>query len=46
LVRRASPVSGIKIAAPIVLVQHKEHKRISEAQKRFHHNLPIGIKIA
>jgi hypothetical protein len=25
---RASPVSGIKIAVPIVLAQHKEHQRI------------------
>ncbi len=29
----ASPVSGMKIAAPIVLAQHQEHGRIGEGQE-------------
>jgi hypothetical protein len=28
-----SPVSGVKIAVPIVLAQHKGRKRIDEAQR-------------
>jgi predicted acyltransferase len=31
----ASPVRRIKIAALIVLLQHKGHKRISKVQKQF-----------
>jgi hypothetical protein len=42
---RASPVSRIKIAAPIVLVQHKGHKRIGKAWKQFHRTLPFGPQI-
>jgi hypothetical protein len=30
-IRRASPISGVRIAAPIVLAQHEGHKRIGEA---------------
>jgi hypothetical protein len=29
----ASPVRGVKIAALLVLAQHKEHERIGEARK-------------
>ncbi len=31
-IRCASPTSRVRIAAPIVLVQHKEHERIGEVR--------------
>ncbi len=31
-IRRASPISGVKIAAPIVLALHKGQNRIGEAR--------------
>jgi hypothetical protein len=37
-------VSGIKIAGPIIVAQHKGHKRIGESRKRF--RCAFGIKIA
>ncbi len=35
------PLSGVKIAEPIVLAESKGHKRIGKAQKRMHHASPI-----
>jgi hypothetical protein len=46
LIRGVSPVSGVKIAALIVLALRKEHKKIGSVQKRFRHTLPIGPEIA
>jgi hypothetical protein len=33
--RSASPFSGVRIAGPIVLVQHKGHERIGKARMPF-----------
>jgi hypothetical protein len=41
----ASPFSGARIAAPIVLVQHKEHQRIGQAQTSMRRASPIVIKL-
>ncbi len=30
-IRRASPISGVRLAAPMVLAQRKGHERICEA---------------
>ncbi len=45
-VRCASPLGGIRIAAPIVLAQHKENERIGEARETIRSVLPIVIEIA
>ncbi len=42
----ALPISGVRITAPIVLAQHKGHKRINEVQKAIQHALPIFFEIA
>ncbi len=39
--RCTSPISGVKIAAPIVLTQYKGHKRIDKAGKLISHALHI-----
>ncbi len=41
----ALTVSGIKIAAPIVLAQHQEHERIGEAREQLCHASSIGKQI-
>jgi hypothetical protein len=41
-----SPISGVRIAAQIVLAQRKEHKRIDKAQKDIRNILPIVVGIA
>jgi hypothetical protein len=43
---RASPISGVRIAAPIVLAQHKKHERIGEARTSMRRASPIVIKLA
>ncbi len=45
-VRCASPISRVRIAAPIVLAQHKDNERIGEARKTIRSALPIVIEIA
>ncbi len=45
-VRCASPISGVRIAAPIVLAQHKDNERIGEAWKTIRSSSPIVIEIA
>jgi hypothetical protein len=45
-IRRTSHVSGEKITASLVLVQHKGNKRIGEGWKRFCHTSHIGPEIA
>jgi hypothetical protein len=45
-VRCASPIGGIRIAAPKVLAQHKENKRIGEARVTIYSALPIVTEIA
>ncbi len=46
LIRRTSPLSGISIAGPLVLTQHKGNKRIGEAQTTIRSASPIVIEIA
>jgi hypothetical protein len=36
-----SPVSGVRITAPVALTQHKEQERIGAVWKAIHHALPI-----
>ncbi len=45
-VRCASPISGVRIAEQIVLVQHKENERTGKARKTICSALPIVIEIA
>jgi hypothetical protein len=45
-IRRASPISGVQIVAPIVLALHKEQKRIGKARTPVRRASPIVIKIA
>ncbi len=45
-VRCASPISGVRIAAPIVLVQHKENERIGEVRITILSASPIVIELA
>ncbi len=45
-VRCASPISGVRIAAPIVLAQHKENERIGEARITIRSASPIVIELA
>jgi hypothetical protein len=45
-VRCASPIGGIRIAGPIVLVQHKENERIGKARETIPSASPIVIEIA
>ncbi len=45
-VRCASPNSGVRIAAPIVLAQHKENERIGEAWITIRSASPIVIELA
>jgi hypothetical protein len=40
------PTGRVRIAAPIGLVQHKEHERIGEAQKAIQGTLPFVLEIA
>jgi hypothetical protein len=44
--RRALPISRVRIAAPIVLVQNKRHGRIGEARKVILCASPIVLEIA
>jgi hypothetical protein len=44
--RNASPISGVRIAAPMGLAQRKGHERISEVRKAIRSALPIVSKIA
>jgi hypothetical protein len=37
------PISGVRIAAPIVLAQHKRSERIGKAQKLMCDALPIVL---
>jgi hypothetical protein len=43
---RASPISGVRIAAPIVLAQHKGSERIGEARTPVRCASPIVIELA
>jgi hypothetical protein len=43
-VRCASPIGGIQTAAPIVLAQHKENKRIGKARETIRSASPIVIE--
>ena len=45
-VRCASPISGVRIAAPIVLALHKDNERIGEARRTIRSASPIVIEIA
>jgi hypothetical protein len=42
----ALPTGGVRIAAPIVLAQHKEHERIGEALTSIRWASPIVIELA
>ncbi len=42
----ASPISGVRHAAPIVLLQHEGHERIGKAWKCVHHALPVVMELA
>jgi hypothetical protein len=44
-IRCALPISGERIAAPIVLAQHKEHKRIGKVRTSMRRASPIVIKL-
>jgi hypothetical protein len=44
--RSVSPISGVRIAGPIVLVQHKGHERIGKPRMPIRRALPIVIEIA
>jgi hypothetical protein len=46
IIRCASPISGARIAAPIVLAQYKEHERIGEARTSTRRASPIVIELA
>jgi hypothetical protein len=43
---RASPISGVQIAAPLVLAQYKGNKRIVKVQTPVHRASPIVIELA
>jgi hypothetical protein len=43
-IRCASFISGVRIVAPIVLAQHKEHERIGEARTSMQRASPIVIE--
>jgi hypothetical protein len=45
-VRCALPIGEVRIVAPIVLVQHKENKRIGKAGLTIRSASPIVIEIA
>jgi hypothetical protein len=45
-IRRASPISGERIVAPIVLAQHKRNERIGKAQTPVCGASPIVIELA
>jgi hypothetical protein len=42
----ASPISGVRIAAPIVLAQHQGNERIGKARTPVCRTLPIVIELA
>jgi hypothetical protein len=42
---RLSAISGLKIAAPLVLAQHKGHKRIGKAPAPIRRALPIDKEL-
>jgi hypothetical protein len=44
--RRASSISRVQIAAPIVLAHYKGHERISKARKHIRHTLLIVTELA
>ncbi len=44
-IRRATPISGVRIVAPIVLAQHEEHERIGEARTPVRRASPIVIEL-
>ena len=41
----ASPISGVRIVAPIVLAQHKDNERIGKARTTIRSTSPIVIEI-
>jgi hypothetical protein len=45
-IHRASPISGIRIVAPIVLAQYKSNERIGEARTPVCRTSPIVIQLA
>jgi hypothetical protein len=45
-IRCALPISGVRIAAPVVLGQHKEDKRIGEVRTSIRCASPIVIELA
>ncbi len=45
-IRCASPIIGVKIAAPIVLALHRGHKQIGKAQKTIRSASPIVTELA
>jgi hypothetical protein len=45
LLHRASPRSGIRIAAQIVLAQQEEHGKIGEVQKHIRQALPFVTEL-
>ncbi len=45
-IRCASPISGARIAAPIVLALHKEHERIGKEWTSMRSGSPIVIELA
>jgi hypothetical protein len=44
-IRHASPITGVRIAAPIVLPQHKENEKIGEARTLVRRASPIVIEL-
>jgi hypothetical protein len=44
-IRQASPISEVRIAAPILLVQHKGNKRIGKARTPVRRASPIVIEL-
>ena len=45
-IRRALPISGVRIVAPIILAQHKRNERIGEARTPVRRASPIVIQLA
>jgi hypothetical protein len=45
-IHRASPISGVRIAAPIVLTHQKGYERIGEAQTPIRHASHIVEELA
>ncbi len=45
-IRRASPISGVRIVSPIILALHKRNERIGKARTPVRRASPIVIELA